>query len=118
MGRRENNSEPTPENPPSNYCHMGSTEYELLARDVLVPFVSQIEGNVVAEHNRKMVGQSTFGHQIDVRIRSGDCLSLIECKCWNSTIPVGRVLEFCGKGDRHFGEGGQGHWHDGYNQRL
>jgi hypothetical protein len=84
----------------SKYCNMEPGEYEMLTRDVLVPFAKRIEAEVKqvgCDGNNQVSGKSGFSHQIDVSIRTGECLTLIECKCWNNDIPVGRVLEFAAR---------------------
>ena|SRR5437868_1073901 len=84
----------------NRYCVLQPAEYEVLSRDVLMPFICSIEGR--AEQlghggSNEVPGRSGFPHQIDISFRAAGVRALVECKCWNNAIPVGQVLQFAAR---------------------
>ena len=76
-------------------------EYEKFAQEVYQELVNaDVVKTVEVKHNIKLIGNSGQEHQIDVyweyEIAGVKHKVAIECKNYNSTVPVGKVRDFYG----------------------
>lgn len=78
-----------------------NTEYEKLAREIYQGLINA-EGihTIDVKHNVKLTGKSGQEHQVDVyweyEIAGVKLKVIIECKNYNTTVPIGKVRDFFG----------------------
>lgn len=76
-------------------------EFELFAQRVYQKLLnSELIKPITVKHNVKLVGKSGCEHQIDVyweyEVKGTIHKVVIECKNYNSTVPIGKVRDFFG----------------------
>ena len=74
-------------------------EYEEVVAELAEGLIKRVEGPATVGFGRTNLirGASGFEHQIDVSVTAANHLFLAECKCWNSAVPVEKVLAFLGR---------------------
>jgi hypothetical protein len=77
-------------------CVLDPADYEALVAQLAEEL---IDGHAEAKRtafgrSNKLRGASGFEHQIDVSVHGDSFIYLAECKCWNSSVPVEKVLAF------------------------
>lgn len=78
-----------------------NTEYEKFAREIYQKLMNAEGINTInVKHNVKLTGKSGQQHQIDVyweyQIGGVKHKVIIECKNYNTTVPIGKVRDFYG----------------------
>jgi hypothetical protein len=79
---------------------MTGVQYETVVREIVESIVTTcgIPPNKIGHgKTNRWKGASGYAHQIDVSVRGGTDIVLIECKCWKKPIPIEMVLVLVGR---------------------
>lgn len=79
----------------------GAADYEEIVAELARRLATDAPGLPGAQishgGSNRIVGKSGYPHQIDVSIRAGDRILLIECKQWKHAVDPEAVLAFSGR---------------------